>query len=67
MKTKLKLVLLMVVLLCTAFLQTKTSKQNDVVFSNIEALASWEGGTAKCIYTGSIDCPTSHVKVYRVY
>ena len=68
MKTKLKLVLLIVVLLCSVFLQTKTGKQSDVVFSNIEALANWEGsGVPKCIYSGSVDCPISNTKVYTVY
>ena len=69
MKTKFKIVGLLLFLLVLICIKTKVNETQDdiLLLNNIEALANNEGGTGgKCILSGSVDCPISHIKVYIV-
>jgi hypothetical protein len=46
---------------------SEKNKMNDLAFSNIEVLASGEGGsTAYCYGYGSIDCPSGTKAEYVI-
>ncbi|MCD8094255.1 MAG: NVEALA domain-containing protein [Bacteroides sp.] len=45
----------------------KRNNLESLMLENIDALASGEWGTLpQCVGSGSVDCPATHVKVYRV-
>jgi len=69
MKTKFKIAGLLLLLLALMCIKTKVNEtQEDILLlNNIEALANGEGGASgKCILSGSVDCPDTGVKVYKV-
>lgn len=56
----------LVIILCLNIdLQWKHQEQDnfDITMHNIEALANGENGTISCLHLGTIDCPTSVIKV----
>lgn len=58
------------VLLCsTMIINSKTNGFNPLQMENVEALASGEngGGNVNCYFSGSVDCPINHSKVYSVH
>ena len=70
MKTK---VIFLCVVVCAAFsiysyiAHNKEHTLEDLALMNVEALASGEIGMIMCLGDGSIDCPTTHVKVQYYY
>lgn len=68
MKTKFKFLAAVVILAAITMSQINLSeKSGDLLFLNIEALASGESSTGNCIWTGSVVCPRDGVKVYAIY
>ena len=69
MKKKVLLISLFLVATVVTSFQFSSEKENlqSLMLENIDALASGEWGTAPfCVGTGSVDCPSSYVKVYMV-
>lgn len=69
MKKKVLLIILFLVVTVVTFFQFGSGKDElqSLMLENIDALASGEWGDApSCIGSGSVDCPTAHVKVYLV-
>jgi len=68
METKLKICVFIVLLGIVCAFQTKLKRQGEISLFNIEALANDESDfNGKCMYKGSVDCPISKDKVYRVF
>jgi hypothetical protein len=67
MKTRIKISLGVAIVLAAGFIQIQEKEQNDISLLNVEALAASEWGSEIiCIHIGSVDCPISSVKVYKV-
>lgn len=69
MKKKLLFIGLFLVVAIAASFQFNTEKDGleSLMLENIDALASGEWGSdARCVGSGSVDCPGSHVKVYLI-
>ncbi len=58
---------LLIILFTAALVQNEGHRQNDMLLMDIEALAAGEGNIAiRCIGIGSLDCPVSNQRVYRI-
>ncbi len=58
---------LLIVLFTAALVQNEGHRKNDILLMDIEALAAGEGNIAiRCIGIGSLDCPVSNQRVYRI-
>lgn len=69
MKKKILFVSLSLIAAITVTLQFNAKRSNleNLMWENIEALASGEWDTNyRCVGSGSVDCPGNHVKVYLV-
>ncbi len=66
MKNAFKVLFIVFISAVVYFFSIKKDKMNESGLLNIEALASPENNTYKCIGIGSIDCPLDHVKVYQI-
>ncbi|WP_287132590.1 NVEALA domain-containing protein [Bacteroides sp.] len=68
MKKKILFMFLFLVAVAASFqLGAEHENLESLMLENIEALASGEGHVnISCFGLGSVDCPSSHVKVYLV-
>ena len=68
MNAKLKLFCLIFVV-CTLTYLCKKSKsvESELFMSNVEALATGENGDISCYGIGSLDCPQTQSKAYRIW
>lgn len=69
MKKKILFIGLVLAVITAVSFQLKSKKGNldSLMLENMEALASGEGSSiTRCFGSGSVDCPTTHVKVYIV-
>ena len=68
MNEKLKLFCLIFVV-CTLTYLCKKSKsvESELFMSNVEALAGGENGDISCYGIGSLDCPRTQSKAYRIW
>ncbi|WP_024996545.1 NVEALA domain-containing protein [Bacteroides graminisolvens] len=68
MNAKLKLFCLFFVV-CTLTYLCKKSKsvESELFMSNVEALAGGENGDISCYGIGSLDCPLTKSKAYRIW
>ncbi|MFW9625039.1 NVEALA domain-containing protein [Bacteroides graminisolvens] len=69
MNAKLKLFCLFFVVCTLTYLYKKSkSVESELFMSNVEALASGEnGGIIRCNGIGSLDCPQTQSKAYRIW
>lgn len=69
MNAKLKLFCLIFVVCTLTYLYRKSkSVESELFMSNVEALASGEnGGIIRCNGIGSLDCPQTQSKAYRIW
>lgn len=60
--------IIFICVLCVSYFFLKEERQNftDLTFSNIEALASGEGGASECFFAGSVYCNGGYYK-YKFY
>lgn len=60
--------IIFICVLCASYFFLKEERQNitDLTFSNIEALASGEGGSGACFGKGSLSCNGGYYK-YKFY
>lgn len=66
MKSKVRIVFALAILVVAFSLHQNSEKESDVLLQNIEAIANPELN-ARCYGVGSIDCPLNHTKVMRIY
>lgn len=58
---------LLIILFTAALVQNEGHRQNDILLMDIEALAAGEGNSGVlCMGIGSLDCPISNQRVYRI-
>lgn len=67
MKTRVTIIGSILIVSAIFFLQEKKEKNIDLLLCNIEALAISESTNIKCLFSGSLDCPISSVKVHQIY
>lgn len=67
MKTKLKILVVMLIFSLVSLVENDYLKiSNDVLFMNIEVLAHGEAGDYRCFHIGSVICPFTDDKVFKV-
>lgn len=70
MKKYLKLGIFTLVVVASLFMYKEAKRiktPNELLLSNVEALAADEIARTRCFGTGSVDCPVNHVKVEYVF